>query len=62
MKEIKVTFNTDGTMKVEAAGFTGKACADATAKYIEHLADAVDLKKAEFYQASVQTKQKIGPQ
>ena len=35
MKTIKILFAPDGTSKVEAFGFAGKACTDAT-KFIEN--------------------------
>ena len=50
MKQIVVTIDTDGNSKVEAVGFSGSGCQDAT-KAIEAALGGVsdDVKKPEFF-------------
>lgn len=56
MKSIEITFNPDGTSKVEAQGFKGGSCQQATKEFIEALGSVTsDKKKAEFYQQEVKS-------
>ena len=51
MKSIEITFKTDGTTKIEAIGFKGKGCQQATADFEKALGQVTnDKKKTEFYQ------------
>lgn len=55
MKRIDVTVDANGGTKVEAHGFSGKDCSDAT-KVIEAAIGTIkeDRKKAEYYKPSAQ--------
>ena len=55
MKRIDITVGPDGSTEVEAHGFSGKACSDATA-LIEKAIGTVkkDRKKAEYHKPSQQ--------
>lgn len=51
MKSIEITCKADGTIQVEAVGFKGKGCQQATADFEKALgAVQNDTKKAEFHQ------------
>jgi hypothetical protein len=51
MRSIELTFKTDGTTKIEAIGFQGKGCQQATADFEKALGSVTDdRKKPEFYQ------------
>jgi len=43
-KQLILTFNGDGTYSLDAVGFTGKACRDASAAYETALGPTVDRK------------------
>jgi hypothetical protein len=55
MKTIDITVDKDGNTTVEANGFSGKDCSDAT-KIIEQAIGTIkeDRKKAEYYKPSTQ--------
>ncbi len=56
MKSIEITFKTDGTTKIEAIGFKGKGCQQATADFEKGLGTVTDdRKKAEFHQTEQTT-------
>ena len=58
-KQIIVTISPDGAIKLDAQGYKGKSCADAT-KFLEKLmSGSKSTKKPEFYQETVGT-QKVG--
>jgi len=60
MKEVIVTCNPDGTIKIEALGFTGNACEKATAEIEKALGHRTgQTKKPEFFQGNKAT-QKAG--
>lgn len=51
MKTIEITFAGDGKFKIEAIGFKGKGCEQATADFEKALgAVTSDSKKPEYYQ------------
>ena len=51
MKSIEITCKGDGTIQIEAIGFKGKGCQQATADFEKALGTVQsDNKKAEFYQ------------
>ena len=63
-KMTKITFHRDGTRTVEAIGYTGPACKEAT-KYLEDALGLAgeDVKKAEWYlenTQSIQQAKKLG--
>jgi len=56
MKQIIVTIDLDGNAKVEAVGFNGKGCKDATKAIEEAVGTVTNVKqKPEFYRQEVQT-------
>ena len=53
-KEIVITFNSDGTSSVEAVGFQGRGCKEATLPFERALGVAGETKlKPEYQQAPV---------
>lgn len=51
MPKIEIEYNKDGTVKVEAFGFEGESCLDATKEILEHHGgDAETTMKDEFYE------------
>ena len=51
MKSIEITFHADGSVKVEAIGFKGKGCQQATADFEKGLGSVTDdTKKPEYHQ------------
>jgi heat shock protein HslJ len=61
MKEIEVTVDTDGSVQIEAIGFTGKLCEKATAEIERELGQVTARKhKPEYHQAvSTAARQKL---
>lgn len=56
MKQVTIEIDTDGNIKVEAAGFKGADCEKATKALEEALGKTSDRKKkAEFFQAGTTT-------
>ena len=56
MKQIIVTIDLDGNATVEAVGFNGKGCKDATKAIEEAVGTVTNVKqKPEFYRQEVQT-------
>jgi hypothetical protein len=54
-KEIEVVVNPDGSVSIEALGFEGKACEDATRELEKLLGDELESKrKAEYYRTPQQ--------
>lgn len=49
MKKITVTINKQGKVSMEASGFVGTSCADATAKFSSLLGKVVEEEKKEEY-------------
>jgi hypothetical protein len=49
MKSIKITIDEDASIEVEAVGFKGKACEQATAALIKALGTTVSSKKKPEY-------------
>lgn len=59
MKQIAIEFNEDGTVKIEAIGFTGQACEKFTAELEKELGTVTDRKKKpEYYQHNAQAQAK----
>jgi hypothetical protein len=61
MKEIILTFNSDGTVTKETKGFTGKSCVKET-EFIEKALGAKPGKrrfKSEYYEQEVEQKQRL---
>jgi len=57
MKQIAIEFKADGTVKIEATGFTGQACEKFTAELEKELGTVTKrTKKPEYYQSTGQTK------
>lgn len=57
MKQIAIEFRPDGTVKIEASGFTGQACEKFTAELEKELGTVKSrTKKPEYYQGAAQTK------
>jgi Protein of unknown function (DUF2997) len=53
MKSIEIMFKADGTTQIEAVGFKGKGCQQATADFEKALGQVTDdRKKPEFFQKS----------
>jgi Protein of unknown function (DUF2997) len=49
-REIEVIYNTDGTVTIEALGFEGKSCEEATRELEKVLGDTLEKKrKSEYY-------------
>jgi len=61
MRSIEITCKGDGTIQVEAIGFKGKGCQEATADFEKALGTVQsDKKKAEYHQkAQTQLKQTV---
>jgi len=58
MKQIIITATPTGEVTVEASGFKGKGCAEATAPFIKALGTATQVThKPEFHQTSCSTRQ-----
>lgn len=56
MKSIEITCKADGTIQVEAIGFKGKGCQQATADFEKALGQVTsDNKKPEFHQKQTAT-------
>lgn len=62
MKQIAIEFKPDGSVKIEASGFTGQACEKFTAELEKELGTVTERKKKpEYYQQSAQPQaKKIG--
>lgn len=57
MKQISIEFKPDGSVKIEASGFTGQACEKFTAELEKELGTVTTRrKKPEWYQGAAQTK------
>lgn len=56
MKQIEITFSGDGKIKIEAVGFKGKGCQQATADFEKALGTVqTDSKKPEYFQKQATT-------
>jgi hypothetical protein len=60
MKKIEITFMQDGSCTIEAKGFNGSGCLDATAPFEEALGIVTDRKKKpEYHVVTTAKKQNV---
>jgi len=60
MSQIIVTFSPNGDTKIDAEGFTGKSCTDATKFLREGLGNALsEERKSEFYHEEEELQRKV---
>ena len=60
MKEIEVTVDLDGKVSIDLAGYKGSECEQVAEQLAKALGEKLEsVKKNEYYQQNVDTKQKI---